>query len=332
MNPPIGRDRASIAWIGRLARLNDASSRAVLRHTPHASDWWTHGVAPLALLHLSLILTVQARPGRIAPILWIWGPPILMTVAAALLVVAFMSALRGRSWTWRRAAGFAGLCALVGTVPVYRTFPSAYDASPSEVDMRLPLDGAVTVAWGGSTPSANYHVGSPAERWAYDLLVTIDGRSHRGDGQSVADYHAYDRPVRAPAAGRVVATHDGDPDAPPGQPDRRRGGGNRIILEIAPGQFLFIVHLRPGSIRVAPGEAVRQADIVARVGNSGNSSEPHVHVHVQDGPIPDVGQAIPFYFSNYLKVREGASVSRGMPAGGIRRGRFVGEIVASVSE
>lgn len=255
-----------------------------------------------------------------------------MTMTAALLVVAFISALRGRSWTWRRAAGFAGLCALVVTVPAYRTFPSAYDASPSEVDIRLPLDDAVTVAWGGSAPSANYHVGSPAERWAYDLLVTIDGRSHRGDGRSLADYHVYDQAVRAPAAGRVVAVHDGDPDAPPGQRDRRRGGGNRIVLEIAPDQYLFIVHLRPGSIRVAPGESVRQGDIVARVGNSGNSSEPHLHLHVQDAPVPGDGQGIPFYFSDYVTVSDEQTIARGMPTGGIRRGRFFGEVVRSRTE
>jgi len=300
-----------------------------MRHAPHASDWWTRGVAPLALLHLSLILTLQARPGGIAPLLWIWGPPLLITMTAALLVAAFASALRGRSWSRRRVAGFAGLAALLGTQPLYQTFPSAYDEMPSEVDFRLPLESAVTVAWGGPTSETNYHVSSPAERWGYDLLITVDGRSHRGDGEGVADYYAFDRPVLAPAAGRVVAVHDGEKDEPPGRRNRRLGGGNRIVLEIAPRQFLFIVHLRAGSISVRPGDTVRQGDVVARVGNSGNSSEPHIHLHVQDDPRPDRGQGIPFYFSDYVTVPGGAAVSRGMPLGGIRRGRFLGAIVTS---
>lgn len=329
--PPVDQhDRVSVPWSGRsLSRLIDASSRAAKRHAPHASDWWTHGVVPLALLHLSLFLTLQARPGGIAPLLWIWGPPLLVTMTAALLVAAFASAMRGRSWSRRRVVGFAGLGALLGTLPLYQTFPSTYDRMPSDVDFRLPFEGAVTVAWGGPTPRTNYHVSSPAERWAYDLLITVDGRSHRGDGRALADYYAYLRPVLAPAAGRVVAVHDGEEDQPPGRRNRRLGGGNRIILEIAPRQFLFIVHLRAGSIGVRLGESVRQGDVVASVGNSGNSSEPHIHLHVQDDPAPDKGQGIPFYFSNYVTVPGGTTVSRGMPLGGIRRGRFLGEIVRS---
>jgi hypothetical protein len=255
----------------------------------------------------------------------------LLTLTAGLLIAAFVSALRGRSWSSRRAVAFAGLCALVATVPLYRTFPSAYDQRPTAVDMRLPLDGAVTVVWGGSTPRANYHVATPAERWAYDLVITVDGRSRAGDGRTLSDYYVYDRPVHSPAAGRVVMVHDGDSDAVPGHRDRRRGGGNRIVIEIAPRQFLFLVHLRPGSIRAAPGDWIRQGDIVARVGNSGNSTEPHLHLHVQDEPVPDAGQGVPFYFSNYVTMRDGKVVRRGMPTGGVRRGRFMGEIVASAA-
>jgi peptidase M23-like protein len=329
-SPNVLRDGGPVPWNSRSrARLSEASARISGCHAAHPSDWWMPGVLPLAALHLLLFLTLQARPGQIAPVLWRWGPPTLVALTAILLLMAFISATRGRSWSRRRAAGFLGLCAVVATLPVYLTFPSAHDARPSAADIRLPLDGAVTIAWGGATASTNYHVSSPAERWAYDLLVTIDGRSHQGDGRALADYYAYDRPVRAPASGRVVGIHDGDPDTLPGQRDRSRGGGNRIVLEIAPDQFLFLVHLRQGSIRVRPGQRVQQGSIVARVGNSGNSSEPHVHLHLQDRATPDEGQGIPFYFSSYVTQRDGMVVGRGMPVGGIRRGRFVGETVAS---
>lgn len=294
-------------------------------------DWWIRGVVPLALLHLALFVTLQARPGRVAIALWNWGPPVLVALASLLLVCALVTALWNRqTWSWRRAGALAGLSALVATMTLYRTFPSSHDEAPSLVDFQLPLEGPVRVAWGGQTAAVNYHVSSPAERWAYDLLVTIDEATHRGDGTTVTDYHAYDRPVRAPAAGLVVDVHDGDPDAPPGRPDPQRGGGNRIVLEVAPGEHLFIAHLKAGTIRVSPGQRVRQGEVVGKAGNSGNSTEPHVHLHLQDTPVPGAGEGIPFYFSHYIVPKDGRTVVRGMPQGGVRRGQYVGDVVTSV--
>jgi murein DD-endopeptidase MepM/ murein hydrolase activator NlpD len=328
--PTVREPHASLPWRGRsLARIDEVSRSIETRRAPHWSDWWIYGVLPLAVLHAALFFTLQARPGQVAVVLWHWGPPAVITATAALLLVALASALHSRlTFSWRRAAGLAGLCVLIGTIGVYRTFPSAHDSKPSAVHFMLPLDGAVTVAWGGGTPAVNYHVSLPAERWAYDLLIAVDGRSYAGDGRTIEDYYAYAKPVRAPAAGRVVGVHDGDPEALPGRADRNRGGGNRVVMEVAPSQYLFIAHLRAGSIRVAPDQWISQGEIIGAVGNSGNSSEPHVHVHLQDTPTTDVGQGIPFYFSHYVSA-DGVPVERGMPIGGIRRGRFTGEVVSS---
>ena len=195
--------------------------------------------------------------------------------------------------------------------------------------MRLPLDGCVTVAWGGAPARGNHHVHSPAERWAVDLLVTIDGRSHAGAGDALTDYYAYDRPVRAPADGRIVAVHDGVPDAAVARPEPSRRGGNQIVVEVVPGEHLFLLHLRRGSIGVRAGDRVQRGHIVARVGNSGNSTEPHLHVHLQDSPVAGRGQAIPFHFADYVHHTSGQAVVRGMPVGGMRRGQWVGDIVCS---
>ncbi len=293
------------------------------------SEWWIHGVIPLALLHAALVLTLQARPGRIAPLLWKAGPILLVILASVLLAAAFLSSLRNRhTWNRRRAAALAALFLLVMATGTYRTYPSSYDDKPSAVDFRLPLDGPVTVAWGGAGEKVNHHVINPEERWGYDLLVTVDGVTHRGNTTALTDYYAYDRPVHAPAAGRIVDVHDGDADAPPGRADRRRRGGNRVVLEVAPGQYLFILHLKAGTIRVAPGQDVREGQSVGHVGNSGNSSEPHVHVHLQDSPELGVGEGIPLYFSNYAVLVSGATIRRGIPQGGVRGGRYVGETIA----
>lgn len=297
-----------------------------------AIEWWMRPVPALAAAHVALAATLRARPGLLAVYLWYLGPPILALLAIALLAGALVESLgRRATWSRRRAAGLAGLALVVGVVPLYRTYPSSHDDQPSGVRFRLPLDGPVTVAWGGPTRDVNYHVGMPDQRWAYDLLVTSDGRSARGRGVELGDYLAFDRPVRAPAAGIVRAAHDGEPDGTPGTHRARGAFGNYVILEVAPGEFLFIAHLRRGSVAVGPGDRVEAGQAIARVGNSGNSSEPHVHVHLQDTPRPHVGEAIPLAFAGYRR-QDGTVVDRGIPRGGVSGGRYVGEIVEHAVE
>jgi murein DD-endopeptidase MepM/ murein hydrolase activator NlpD len=251
----------------------------------------------------------------------------------AVLILALVSSLRGHlTWTWRRGAALAGVCGLIFTMDAYGTFPSAHDFSPIDVVFHLPLDGPITVAWGGPRARTNHHVNSPAERWGYDLLIAIDGSTHVGDGRSVTSFHAYDRPVYAPAGGRVIEVHDGEPDAQPGRAEPWRRGGNYIVLEIAPRQYLFLVHLRAGTIRIQPGDDVERGDLVAHIGNSGNTSEPHLHLHVQDTPRPGDGQGVPFYFGQYVLDGGAETVARGMPEGGVRRGRYVGSVVTAVPD
>jgi len=291
-------------------------------------EWWIWGTVLLVVSHATIYTTIQSRPGLIAVPLWIYGPPMLVITGVVLLAGSLMSTLRGRQTTLVRAAAFVALIfVLANTVRVYRVFPSEYDDKPSDVVMRLPLDGPITVAWGGPERRVNYHVRSPAERWGFDLLVTVNGASYTGSGESVTDYYAYDRPVFAPADGVVVKVVDGVPDAAPDAAEPSRRGGNIVVLEVAQNQYLFLVHLKSGSLRVAPGDRVRRGDVLAHVGNSGNTSEPHVHMHLQDTPAIARGQGIPFHFGNYLDESTGETIARGMPEGGVRRGRYVGDIV-----
>jgi murein DD-endopeptidase MepM/ murein hydrolase activator NlpD len=321
--------QASVDWRGAsLDRLLTVHEQLERRQRKHWSDWWIHLVLPLAACHLAFFAALRLRPGRTALVLWRWGPPALIAGSVGLLLVALCAGLRGRlAWNVRRLTALACLSSLVGATALFREFPSAYDGRPSPVAMRLPLDGPVTVAWGGRRLSTNYHAASPSERWAYDLLVTRDGRSHEGTGRLVTDYYAYRLPVRSPAAGRVHEVRDGEPDATPGRADRGRGGGNQIVLELGPDQYLVVAHLLAGSIAVSRGMHVDRGEVLGLVGNSGNTSEPHVHVHLQDGPLAATSQGIPFLFTDYLLQATGQRVDRGMPRGGIRRGRFFGDIV-----
>ena len=305
-----------------LPRPDPAQRRAV--------DGWVRLVPGLVALHLALLLTLRARPGHLA--LWIWyaGPIVLAILTAGLLVASLRSAHRWKHGVnhWQLLA-YAGLIAVVATLPIYDPYPSSYDARPSAVAFRVPIDGPVTVAWGGSTAPVNYHVFLPDQRWAYDLLVTRDGRTFRTDGAAVEDYYAYGLAVYAPAAGVVFAARDGEPDVAIGA---RRWGlaglGNHVGIEVGPAEYLFIGHLQPGSVAVAVGDRVAAGQPLGRVGNSGNSSEPHVHLHLQDSTDPYFGEGIPFFFHGYRL--DGRLVERGMPEGGRRRGLYRGERIVHV--
>jgi murein DD-endopeptidase MepM/ murein hydrolase activator NlpD len=219
-------------------------------------------------------------------------------------------------------AGYVAALGLAVSPMAFRTYPSSHDDAPSQVRFRLPLNGPLKVAWGGGTPDVNYHVAAPDQRWAYDLLVVKDGPSHRGDGTRLEDYYAYGLPVLAPADGKVVAVSDGDPDMPIGvMGGGRSAGGNEVVLEVAPGEFLVLCHMQPGSIAVKAGDQVTQGQVIGKVGNSGNTSEPHLHVHLQDRPDEDIAEGIPLYFHDY-KVGD-RLVERGIPTGGWPDGQVV---------
>ena len=268
-----------------LPRPDPAQRRAV--------DGWVRLVPGLVALHLALLLTLRARPGHLA--LWIWyaGPIVLAVVTAGLLVASLRSAHRWKHGVnhWQLLA-YAGLIAVVATLPIYDPYPSSYDERPSAVAYRVPIDGPVTVAWGGSTAPVNYHVFLPDQRWAYDLLVTRDGRTFRTDGAAVEDYYAYGLTVYAPAAGRVFAARDGEPDVAIGA---RRWGlaglGNHVGIEVGPGEYLFIGHLQPGSVTVGVGDRVAAGQPLGRVGNSGTAASPTCTCTSRIRRIPTSGRA-----------------------------------------
>ena len=303
-----------------LPRPDPAERRAV--------DGWVRIVPGVVAAHVLVLLTLRVRPGHVA--LWLWyAAPIALALATAVLLAASLrSAHRWKHGAnvWQLLA-YAGLFAVIFTLPVYDPYPSSYDEHPSGVEFRLPLDGPVTVAWGGATSDVNYHVFLPDQRWAYDLVVTREGRTFRTDGLALDDYHAYGLPVYAPAAGVVFASHDGEPEVAIGATRWGLAGlGNHVGIEVAPREYLFIGHLQQGSVAVSRGDRIAAGRLLGRVGNSGNSSEPHVHLHLQDSTRPYFGEGIPFHFHGYR--REGRFVARGMPEGGRRGGLYRGARVA----
>ena len=106
------------------------------------------------------------------------------------------------------------------------------------------------------------------------------------------EFLAWGKDALAVADGRVVQIKDGLPENVGGPMaravpvDLETVAGNHVVIEIAPAQYAFYAHLQPGSLRVRVGDRVRRGQVVGLVGNSGNSTEPHLHFHIVDAIAP----------------------------------------------
>ncbi len=148
--------------------------------------------------------------------------------------------------------------------------------------VRLPFEGTWFVYWGGETESLNYHMNDANQQYAYDFLKVADGSSHQGDQYKNESYFAFGEPILAPCDATVVLAIDGVPDNTPGEVNPIHMTGNTLVLETPAGEFILLAHLKEGSVRVKKGQQVRQGDLLAACGNSGNSTEAHLHLQLQN--------------------------------------------------
>ena len=149
--------------------------------------------------------------------------------------------------------------------------------------MKLPFKGEWLVTWGGDTKEQNYHVESVAQKNAFDILIKDEqGATHKGAGESNEDYYAFGKELYAPCDGEVVLVVDGVKDNVPGVLNPIYIPGNTIIIKTATGEYAFFAHFKQHSIVVKQGQKINTGELLGLCGNSGNSSEPHLHFHLQN--------------------------------------------------
>ena len=165
--------------------------------------------------------------------------------------------------------------------------------------LSLPFEGEWTVFWGGRTVEENYHAAHRDQRFALDLVITEDNLTHRDDGSANEHYYCFDAPLFAPAAGEVVAAVDGVPDNVPGEMNADSPLGNYVILDHGHDEYSVLAHFKQGTVAVKAGDRVEAGAELGRCGNSGNSSEPHLHLHVQNGPTPFDADGLPARFCDF---------------------------------
>jgi murein DD-endopeptidase MepM/ murein hydrolase activator NlpD len=206
-----------------------------------------------------------------------------------------------------------------GAIVARLTIPVIVAQPPARY--RFPLEGAFYVQAG---PSLNtHHRWAVPEEFALDIgQIGAGGRTYRTNGRSFADYLVYGLPVLAAADGEVVKVVDiygedeglirkaGETQAAyyerilTAQNTRLAAegaevlAGNAVVVRHAWGEYSVYGHLKPGSVKVKVGQAVKAGDVLAAVGSSGSSTEPHLHFHICDGPsaLNCVGK--PATFSN----------------------------------
>lgn len=209
----------------------------------------------------------------------------------------------------------------IGTYPEDLTLEtSSMPVGRGAVEIGSPLRGDHWLAGNGpSNASVHRRALIPidghaaiAQRFAIDWVrLRDDGKTFAGDEKDNKNYYAYGSDALAVADGIVTEVKDGIPQNVPGENSRavpitlETVGGNHVILDIGGGRFAFYAHLQPGSLRVKLGDRVRRGQVVGLVGNSGNSTEPHLHFHIENGNSPLGAEGLPYSLPSFEVVGSG---------------------------
>jgi len=199
--------------------------------------------------------------------------------------------------------------------------PLSYTVAPFDLvaglpELGPPLAGKGWVALNGCCEAGGVHrsTGLPvngkicfAQRFAIDWMRMDDG-GHlvNGDPSDVHSYPDYGADVLAVADGKVVDTLNTLVDQKPGHlPDPKtitleNIDGNHVVLDLGDGLFAFYAHLQKGSVTVTRGDQVKRGQVLAKLGNTGNTSAPHLHFHLMDGSSVLGSSGLPYVIDSFV--------------------------------
>lgn len=253
--------------------------------------WWAPWAFALLLIGASLIALRRRPPTTVIP----------QGVVAWIVTIVF--------------SVFALFCAnQIGLAYVAAQTPSGGSivlASPLAAGRYLIINGGATTALNAHADALDQSIVAHRAFYgtAYGVdFVAIDRFGLRADGIMPTDprhYRIFGTPVVAPCAGTVIAAVDGLPDMDVPKLDEKHLAGNHVILRCG-GVDILLAHFRRGSVQVKFGAQVAVGAPVAKVGNSGATSEPHLHIHAQrpgTKATPFSGQPIPLMIDDQYFVR-----------------------------
>jgi hypothetical protein len=187
------------------------------------------------------------------------------------------------------------------------TYPET-DKKLSKHEYALPFEGDWYVFWGGENVLVNYHYELDIQRYAFDFIQTKDDFSYKGDPLKNNSYYAFGKNILAPADGTVVTVvNDIKDNEPVGVMNPNQATGNNVVIDHG-GEYSHLAHLKKGSVTVKPGEKVKKGDVIGQTGNSGNTSEAHLHFQLSDGPDLFTSHSINVKWENRIKPIQGETI------------------------
>jgi len=270
---------------------------------------------------LSLLLITFAAPFTlfiVSPVCKIVPTYLSVLLLAAVLFLAlleiylaFSISEKLRQVAYKRVIFFTSV-ALSSSLSVYLTksIPELYFYPGVEESylIDLPVKGTWLAGHAGGSTKVNYHCAVKSQKYAIDIVkVNTEGRFYANKGKKLEDFYGFNEMIYSPVTGTIVNIVDSLPNieitfSPPknGTP-----AGNYLVIEFDKDRYVFLAHIQQGSFIVGKGNRVQTGDKLARVGNSGNTSWPHLHMHIQDLPVIDgkKATAYPFRFKRMDRKR-----------------------------
>lgn len=274
-------------WLARKQRLyrglfrefRERERRSHLFQAVGRGSFWA--VASIACL------TVFPRSAEMTPLIAVLAGVSCLRVGASFLISS------------RTNVGPTVIMAACMLVLVFDLGRAVLGGPVARTQIAPPFEGEWLVLQGGRSPLQNHHLAAYNQAFALDLVHLGDGRIF-SDGTGNASVHSWEQPLLSPVDGTVVLARGEIEDSEGANvvTDPADAAGNVIVIEFDAGYFVVLAHLRHGTLRVGEGDRVRTGDPLALVGNSGNTTMPHLHLQVQthaDLWDPD-NRSIPFGF------------------------------------
>lgn len=240
---------------------------------------------------------------------WSWGSYYFRFVMVGLLVIALV-------YSWRKVRtlpfkvhkvkkfSFMINVFLIVVFGLYNVFAlTSYSTNKSGLELVFPMEeGTYFIAQGGDHMQMNYHQSYEPQQYALDI-VALNSFGARAKGiypKDLSRYEIYGHEIKSPCAGIVTEMENGLPDLTPPDSDPENATGNYVALlcNDAADTILYLAHMQEGSVLVEEGDAVEVGQLLGKIGNSGNTSEPHLHIHAEKNGI-----GIPLTFDGRFLVR-----------------------------
>ena len=286
---------ATRIWLARKGRLHPGRLRGLRGRENRPHFLQAAGRASFWLTAITACLVAFPRSAETVPLIAVLIGVALVRVAASFLVS-------------RRTNAGPTLVMALGALVLALDLGRALIGGPAAtVRLAPPFGGEWLVLQGGRSRLQNHHLAAYNQWFALDLVRLEGGRIFADDPDDTnASVHSWEAPLVSPADGTVVAARNGmeDSDGSNFVTELEDAVGNVIVIELDNGLFVVFAHLRQGTLRVSEGDRVRTGDPLALVGNSGNTTMPHLHLQVQTHPDlwDPANRSVPFAFGSDGRV------------------------------